>query len=68
MPGVLIVEAMAQCGAILALRNMPDRDNKLFFFGGIDKARFQEACRSRGSADSRSHSVAAPRRHWQVSR
>ena len=42
MPGVLIIEAMAQCGAILALRNMSDRDNKLFFFGGIDKARFRK--------------------------
>ena len=26
MPGVLIVEAMAQCGAVLFLRDMPDRD------------------------------------------
>lgn len=41
MPGVLIVEAMAQCGALLFLGNLPDRDNKLFLFGGIDKARFR---------------------------
>jgi beta-hydroxyacyl-ACP dehydratase FabZ len=41
MPGVLIVEAMAQCGAILGLRSMPDRDRKLFLFGGVDKARFR---------------------------
>ncbi len=41
MPGVLIVEAMAQCGAILVLRDMPDRDKKLFLFGGVDKARFR---------------------------
>src|SRR5436853_689286 len=41
MPGVLIVEAMAQCGAILGLRTMPDRDRKLFLFGGVDKARFR---------------------------
>jgi beta-hydroxyacyl-ACP dehydratase FabZ len=41
MPGVLIVEAMAQCAALLGLREMPDRDKKLFLFGGVDKARFR---------------------------
>lgn len=41
MPGVLIVEAMAQCAALLGLRDMPDRDKKLFLFGGVDKARFR---------------------------
>ena len=41
MPGVLIVEAMAQCGAVLFLRDIEDRDRKLFLFGGIDKARFR---------------------------
>ena len=42
MPGVLIIEAMAQCGAILFTRNIPDREKKLFYFGGIDKARFRK--------------------------
>ena len=41
MPGVLIVESMAQCCAVLFLRELPDRDTKLFLFGGIDKARFR---------------------------
>ena len=41
MPGVLIVEAMAQCSAVLILRGIPDRDEKLFLFGGVDKARFR---------------------------
>ncbi|HUP60835.1 MAG TPA: 3-hydroxyacyl-ACP dehydratase FabZ [Thermoanaerobaculia bacterium] len=43
MPGVLIVEAMAQCCALLGLREMSDQEraNKLFLFGGIDKARFR---------------------------
>ena len=43
MPGVLIVEAMAQCSALLGLRDMNDeeRAKKLFLFGGIDKARFR---------------------------
>jgi beta-hydroxyacyl-ACP dehydratase FabZ len=41
MPGVLIVEAMAQCGAVLFLRDIEDRDRKLFLFGGVDRARFR---------------------------
>jgi beta-hydroxyacyl-ACP dehydratase FabZ len=41
MPGVLIVEAMAQVGAVLLLRGIPDREKKLVYFAGIDKARFR---------------------------
>ncbi|HEY0143679.1 MAG TPA: 3-hydroxyacyl-ACP dehydratase FabZ [Thermoanaerobaculia bacterium] len=41
MPGVLIVEAMAQCGAVLFLRYLEERERKLFLFGGVDKARFR---------------------------
>jgi 3-hydroxyacyl-[acyl-carrier-protein] dehydratase len=41
MPGVLVVEAMAQAGAVLLLHDMPDRENKLVYFAGIDKARFR---------------------------
>ncbi len=42
MPGVLIVEAMAQAGALLLLREVPDRESKLVFFTGIDRARFRQ--------------------------
>ena len=41
MPGVLIVEAMAQCAAVLFLRDIEDREQKLFLFAGLDKARFR---------------------------
>ncbi|MGH9749842.1 MAG: 3-hydroxyacyl-ACP dehydratase FabZ [Candidatus Polarisedimenticolia bacterium] len=41
MPGVLIVEAMAQAGAVLLLRAVPDRGSKLVYFAGIDGARFR---------------------------
>lgn len=40
MPGVLIVEAMAQLGAV-ALLSMPDYAGKIAFFAGIDKVRFK---------------------------
>ena len=41
MPGVLIVEAMAQAGGTLLLSEIPDRDSKLMFFTGIERARFR---------------------------
>ncbi len=41
MPGVLQIEALAQVGAILALREFEDRDAKIPYFSGIDKARFR---------------------------
>lgn len=41
MPGVLIIEALAQAGAVLALREISDRDKKIPFFSGIEKARFR---------------------------
>jgi beta-hydroxyacyl-ACP dehydratase FabZ len=41
MPGVLVVEALAQVGAVLALREIEDRDSKLVLFSGINNARFR---------------------------
>jgi len=41
MPGVLVVEAMAQAGAVLLLTEFPDREQKLVFFTGIERARFR---------------------------
>lgn len=41
MPGVLQIEALAQVGAILALREFDDRTSKIPFFSGIEKARFR---------------------------
>lgn len=42
MPGVLIIEALAQVGAILALREFADRADKLPLFTGIKEARFRQ--------------------------
>lgn len=41
MPGVLIIEALAQAGALLLFREVPDREKKLVFFAGIDECRFR---------------------------
>ena len=42
MPGVLIVEAMAQTGGILVLNTVPDPENYLTFFMKIDKVKFKQ--------------------------
>jgi beta-hydroxyacyl-ACP dehydratase FabZ len=41
MPGVLIVEAMAQTAGVLVLQSIPDRDTKLVLLVSIDAARFR---------------------------
>ena len=42
MPGVLILEGMAQAGGCMAYHSFPEMiDNKLLYFAGIDKARFR---------------------------
>ena len=41
MPGVLIIEAMAQAGALIMLSEIEDRKNKLAVFTGIDDAKFR---------------------------
>lgn len=41
MPGVLIIEAMAQVAGILVLNRMQDRDSKLVFLAAIQEAKFR---------------------------
>src|ERR1700685_3214525 len=41
MPGVLIVEAIAQAGGALLLTEVEDRDNKVMVFTGIERAKFR---------------------------
>lgn len=42
MPGVLIIEAMAQCGGILALSSVPDPENYSTYFLKIDGVKFRD--------------------------
>ena len=43
MPGVLIIEAMAQVGGVLAYETAdPENQNRLIFFMGMDKVRFRK--------------------------
>ena len=41
LPGVLIIEAMAQTGGLLLLLEVPDRERKLLYFVAVDDARFR---------------------------
>jgi len=43
MPGVLVLEAMAQTGGVLLMREFPDRDEKLVVFTGVERAKFRRA-------------------------
>jgi beta-hydroxyacyl-ACP dehydratase FabZ len=41
MPGVLVIEAMAQVAGVLIYRDLPDKDSKLIYFTGIENAKFR---------------------------
>jgi len=45
MPGVLIIEAMAQTGGVLIFKTLPERDKKLVFLMGIENAKFRKPVR-----------------------
>ena len=41
MPGVLILESMAQVAGVMIYRDMPDKERKLIYFTGIENAKFR---------------------------
>jgi len=41
VPGVLLIEGLAQAGGLLLLHEIPDRENKLILFMGIEEAKFR---------------------------
>ncbi|MBD3166081.1 bifunctional UDP-3-O-[3-hydroxymyristoyl] N-acetylglucosamine deacetylase/3-hydroxyacyl-ACP dehydratase [bacterium] len=41
MPGVLVIEAMGQCGGVLLLNEATEPENQLVFFTGLDKVKFR---------------------------
>jgi beta-hydroxyacyl-ACP dehydratase FabZ len=45
MPGVLVVEAMAQVAGVLVLKQVPDRKNKLVLLASIEQAKFRRPVR-----------------------
>lgn len=41
LPGVFLIEGMAQAGGLLLLHDLPGRDGKLLYFAGIEEAKFR---------------------------
>ena len=66
MPGVLIVEAMAQAGLLLGLRTAgPQEEGTLVYFAGIDKARFKRQVVPGDQLTLRVSRGSAKRRLWR---
>jgi 3-hydroxyacyl-[acyl-carrier-protein] dehydratase len=51
MPGVLLIEGLAQAGGLLLLHDMPDREGKLIYFMGIAEAVISSAMVDRERAE-----------------
>ncbi len=66
MPGVLILEALAQAGAV-AILSVPENQGKIAFFGGVSKCRFKGNGISGGYSEIRDkdHQEKGPRRSWR---
>ncbi len=42
MPGVMIIEALAQLSGILAMQSLPNAENNIFFLAGVTNAKFKK--------------------------
>jgi 3-hydroxyacyl-[acyl-carrier-protein] dehydratase len=69
MPGVLIVEAMAQASAVLGFRSTGTsaQDDNVYLFVGIDKARFRQAVQPGDQLRIEVHLKRAVRGIWMFS-
>lgn len=66
MPGVLILEALAQAGLLLGMRSVKDQDRGgLVYFAGIDKARFKRRVVPGDRLTLKVELMAAKRRLWR---
>jgi len=63
MPGVLVVEAMAQAGGMIMMAEIADREKKLVVFTGIERAKFRHPWRSGADRSGSSLFPAARRAH-----
>ncbi len=69
MPGVLIIEALAQSGVLLMVRSYPellDSKDKLHLFAGIEKARFRAPVRPGDRLDMECISVSHKLNLWKI--
>ena len=61
MPGVLIIEAMAQTAGVLVLHRMENRENKLVFLATIEQAKFRKPVVPGDQLRRAAHDGRAPR-------
>ncbi len=67
MPGVLILEAMAQMGILFAKKTAPDElENKLFVFAGMDSVRFRRPVRPGDRLDMELRLLKRKRIVWKM--
>ncbi len=67
MPGVLILEAMAQMGILFAKKTAPDElENKLFVFAGMDSVRFRRPVRPGDRLDMELRLLKRKRLVWKM--
>lgn len=68
MPGVLIMEAMAQAGAVLAYRSTgtSPKEGVLFYFAGIDNARFRRIIEPGDQLHLHVNVIRARREIWKL--
>lgn len=65
MPGVLILEALAQAGLILGMRTVDAEEGTLVYFAGIDKARFKRRVVPGDQLTLKLELASAKRRLWR---
>ncbi|MBP3731146.1 MAG: 3-hydroxyacyl-ACP dehydratase FabZ [Mailhella sp.] len=69
MPGVLIIEALAQAGVILVAHSFPDMvdfKNKISLFAGIEKARFRTPVRPGDRLDLECSNLTHKMQFWKM--
>lgn len=66
MPGVLIIEALAQTAAVLATYSSPDDQGKVIYFAAIDNARFKKPVLPGDTVLLEVDVISARRRMWKV--
>ncbi len=66
MPGVLIIEALAQCASILCTYSNPSAKGKLIYFAAIDGARFKVPVVPGDTVELRVETIKSRKRFWKV--
>lgn len=66
VPGVLLIEALAQAAAVLWLMDAAPDDTRLPLLAGVDKARFKRPVRPGDRVDLEVHKVSDRRGFWKL--